>query len=65
MLGQMTVQELGNHAVQRVVGLYSTSSLRSVRYVRMNWYWIGTRLVLDRYWIGEGLHGLANLVGKH
>ena len=41
LLGQMTVQELGNHAVQRVVGLYSTSSLRSVRDVRMGWFYIG------------------------
>ena len=40
----MTVRELGNHAVSRVVGLYSTSSLRSVRDVRMDWYWIGTGL---------------------
>ena len=40
----MTVRELGNHAVSRVVGLYSTSSLRSVRDVRMDWYWIGVGL---------------------
>ena len=35
-----------NHAVVRVVGLYSTCSLRYVRDVRMDWYWIGLELVL-------------------
>ena len=53
----MTVRELGNHAVLRVVGLYSTSSLRSLRDVRMDWYWIGTGLAKD-------CKGLANLMGK-
>ena len=36
-----------NHAVVRVVGLYSTCSLRYVRDVRMDWYWIGLELVRD------------------